>query len=258
MVPLLEKIVQTGRLASSYLFVGSQPEVLKEEALLFAKKILGENSKENLITLAPEKNSLKIEAIRDLTNRLSLKPMSGEIVLVLIEEAENLTEAAANALLKTLEEPPAYAHFLLLTSIPERLPLTIRSRCQKITIGTNIEDLKKSLDQYLPLIREKIYPEVNHPLSFSKASSLAELCTHEVEDYPLFFETLKAWWRDLIVYQETKDRDRLHFVSPLEIKETTKENHLFEGIGLIDEAQRAIEGNVLKQLALEQLFLRLS
>lgn len=258
MVPLLEKISQTGRLASSYLFVGSQPEALKEEAILFAKKILGENFKENLLQLAPEKNSLKIEAIRDLTSRLSLKPMSGESVLVLIEEAESLTEAAANALLKTLEEPPAYAHFLLLTSIPERLPLTIRSRCQKITIGTEIEDLKKNLRHYLPLIREKIYPEVYHALSFSKASALAESCTHEIEDYPLFFETLKAWWRDLIVYQETKDQGQLYFVTPDEIKGAADRGRLFDGIGSIEEAQMAIEGNVLKQLALEQLFLKLS
>ena len=73
-----------------------------------------------------------IEHIRTLQQRLSYKPSESQRMAVLIDGCEGLTPPAANALLKTLEEPPAYALLLLLSSNKEALPLTIVSRCQLV------------------------------------------------------------------------------------------------------------------------------
>ena len=60
----------------------------------------------------------------------------GERKICLIDEADRMTIGAANALLKTLEEPPGHALFLLITSRPNALPITIRSRCQQLRFTT--------------------------------------------------------------------------------------------------------------------------
>jgi DNA polymerase-3 subunit delta' len=75
---------------------------------------------------------LVIEQVRDLSGWLVLSPQRGETKVALIEPAHRLTHAAANALLKTLEEPVPGRYLLLVTEEPHRLPATIRSRCQRL------------------------------------------------------------------------------------------------------------------------------
>ncbi|MDY2984155.1 MAG: DNA polymerase III subunit gamma/tau [Synergistes jonesii] len=73
-----------------------------------------------------------IGEIRDLKSHVSLKPLSASYKVYIIDEVHMLTDAAFNALLKTLEEPPANVVFLLATTEPHKVPVTIRSRCQHI------------------------------------------------------------------------------------------------------------------------------
>lgn len=73
-----------------------------------------------------------VDQIRELSQWLHLTPQCGRAQAALIEPAEAMNAAAANALLKTLEEPSAGRHLLLVTAHPARLPATIRSRCQRI------------------------------------------------------------------------------------------------------------------------------
>lgn len=75
---------------------------------------------------------LVIDQIRDLSSWLVLSPQHGETKVALIEPAHQLTVAAANALLKTLEEPVPGRYVLLVSDQPHRLPATIRSRCQRL------------------------------------------------------------------------------------------------------------------------------
>jgi DNA polymerase-3 subunit delta' len=77
---------------------------------------------------------LVVEQIRDLSAWLALPPQFGRAQVALIEPADALTTAAANALLKTLEEPGAGRHLILVSSQPARLSATIRSRCQRIDL----------------------------------------------------------------------------------------------------------------------------
>jgi DNA polymerase-3 subunit gamma/tau len=72
-----------------------------------------------------------IEEIRELRDRIRLTPTEGRYKVYIIDEAHMLTTEAANALLKTLEEPPAHAVLVLVTTEPHRLPPTILSRCQR-------------------------------------------------------------------------------------------------------------------------------
>lgn len=72
---------------------------------------------------------IKIDRIRDLEHHVIYRPLFCDRKICIIDEAHCLTSGAANALLKTLEEPPAHSLFLLITSRPSLLPATVRSRC---------------------------------------------------------------------------------------------------------------------------------
>lgn len=72
-----------------------------------------------------------IDQIRDLIENLKYAPAKGKAKVYIIDEAHMLTKEAANALLKSLEEPPKHVHFILATTEPNKLPPTILSRCQR-------------------------------------------------------------------------------------------------------------------------------
>ncbi|HEY7906578.1 MAG TPA: DNA polymerase III subunit delta' [Wenzhouxiangella sp.] len=76
-----------------------------------------------------------VDQVRELVDQLVLTPSIGRYRLGLIAPAENMNDSAANALLKTLEEPPDNVWLILVSHSPQRLLPTIRSRCQKVPIG---------------------------------------------------------------------------------------------------------------------------
>jgi DNA polymerase-3 subunit delta' len=86
----------------------------------------------------PESKSgdIPVSAIRSLVERGALTPSRADWKVTLIDPADHLNTAAANALLKTLEEPPGAAVLVLVAESPARLPATIRSRCQQIRIAS--------------------------------------------------------------------------------------------------------------------------
>ena len=76
--------------------------------------------------------SIKIEQVRDVIDRADYRPFEGRRRVVIIDEADALMDAAQNALLKTLEEPPSASMFVLVSSIPDALLPTVRSRCSRL------------------------------------------------------------------------------------------------------------------------------
>lgn len=86
--------------------------------------------------LMPEEEgkAIKVEAVRDFCAALHLTSQFGHGKVGIIEPADAMNTASANALLKTLEEPPAGTLIVLLSSHPARLPITVRSRCQRWTL----------------------------------------------------------------------------------------------------------------------------
>ena len=73
-----------------------------------------------------------VDAIRDLRDTVNYMPASGSYKIYIIDEAHMLSHSAFNALLKTLEEPPAHVVFIMATTAPNKIPRTVASRCQKL------------------------------------------------------------------------------------------------------------------------------
>jgi DNA polymerase-3 subunit delta' len=76
--------------------------------------------------------SIKIDQVRDIIDRAAYRPFEGRRRAVIVDEADALVPAAQNALLKTLEEPPSSSVFMLVTSRPDMLLATVRSRCPRL------------------------------------------------------------------------------------------------------------------------------
>src|SRR4051812_41321204 len=79
-----------------------------------------------------DNGSIKIDAVRDLIDRAAYRPFEGRRRAVIIDQADALVAAAQNGLLKTLEEPPSASVFILVTSRPDALLPTVRSRCPQL------------------------------------------------------------------------------------------------------------------------------
>jgi DNA polymerase-3 subunit delta' len=80
-----------------------------------------------------DSGSIKIDQVRDIIDRAAYRPFEGLRRVVIVDEADALVHAAQNALLKTLEEPPPSSVFMLITSRPDALLPTVRSRCPRLT-----------------------------------------------------------------------------------------------------------------------------
>lgn len=86
----------------------------------------------DFLFIEPESGLIRIEEIRAIDDMLSLKPFEGRWKIVIVDEAHTMNSFAANAFLKTLEEPPRESLIILISSNPDRLPDTIRSRCSRL------------------------------------------------------------------------------------------------------------------------------
>ena len=165
-VGVLRESLREGRLGHAYLFSGPRGCGKTSAARLVAKSLNCLHPKdicepcgecENCIGIAAGEHldvieidgasNRGIDNIRDLKSQVNLKPLSSKYKVYIIDEVHMLTEAAFNALLKTLEEPPANVVFLLATTEPHKVPVTIRSRCQHIPFHRiSVADMVKRLE----------------------------------------------------------------------------------------------------------------
>lgn len=133
----------------SYLFVGQEGIGKKLFARNFAKRVLclNKNKEDDLCEscvkfnsnnhpdyreIKPDGNSIKISQIREMLEDVYQKPIVSERKIIIIDDADLMTEEAQNSLLKTLEEPPQFIVIILITSNESLLLNTIKSRCMKI------------------------------------------------------------------------------------------------------------------------------
>lgn len=94
----------------------------------------------DILSIEPDGKFIKIEQIRDLQKRLGYKPFEGKASVCIIDGADKMNLAAANSLLKLLEEPPAAAYLILIAENVRQILPTIISRCQKIKFNTLSND----------------------------------------------------------------------------------------------------------------------
>jgi DNA polymerase-3 subunit delta' len=121
----LRELVESGRFPNGALFCGPEGVGKRLVGRLLLEEITG--SPLNVLELGVEK-PITVEEVRELSRWLFLKPQSGKGKGVIIDNAELMRSESANALLKTLEEPPEYGYIILITRNEEGLLPTIRSR----------------------------------------------------------------------------------------------------------------------------------
>ena len=126
-VSALSKQLQNNEVAHAYLFSGGRGTGKTSVARILAQELGVQEGDLYEIDAASNRGIDDIRAIRDV---IHVRPFSSEYKIYIIDEAHMLTKEAWNALLKTLEEPPAHAIFILATTEPHKVPDTIVSRCQ--------------------------------------------------------------------------------------------------------------------------------
>jgi len=126
-VGVLSGAVSSGRFGHAYLFSGPRGTGKTSVARILANDI---GCHQYDLMEMDAASSRGIDEIRSLREAVHISPLKGDYKVYIIDEVHMLTKEAFNALLKTLEEPPAHAVFILATTEPEKLPETIVSRCQ--------------------------------------------------------------------------------------------------------------------------------
>ena len=159
---ILKKAIISNKIAHAYLFAGPRGTGKTSTAKAFARAINCDDPKNgmpcgncfvcknvndnpDIIEIDAASNN-GVDEIRELRNNVKILPSNLKYKIYIIDEVHMLTISAFNALLKTLEEPPAHVIFILATTDPQKIPLTVISRCQrydfkKIAIDTIIERL---------------------------------------------------------------------------------------------------------------------
>ncbi len=129
-VKVLENSIKAGTISHAYLFAGSRGTGKTSVARIFAHEI--GTSEHDLYEMDAASNR-GIDDIREIREGVNTLPFESKYKVYIIDEVHMLTKEAFNALLKTLEEPPAHAIFILATTETDKLPETVVSRCQTFT-----------------------------------------------------------------------------------------------------------------------------
>jgi DNA polymerase-3 subunit gamma/tau len=133
----LSRAIKSGKISHAYLFTGPKGVGKTSIARILAHEVNGlpytdESIHLDIIEIDAASNR-RIDEIRDLRDKVHIAPTSAKYKVYIIDEVHMLTKEAFNALLKTLEEPPAHVIFILATTEAHKLPETIVSRTQKFT-----------------------------------------------------------------------------------------------------------------------------
>ena len=145
-VERLEGAVKNRRVAHAYLFAGHEGIGKRLVARAFAAEILGGPPTPDRffeIEKPKDKQVITIEQMRDLIRTLSFRHADSRVIL--INDADLMNEELQNAILKTLEEPPARTVLVLVTAVPTMLLPTIRSRCQTVLDPLGYIDLNANV-----------------------------------------------------------------------------------------------------------------
>ena len=243
---------------------------------------------------AEGKESIGIDRIREnIVNDVSIRPYHGKVKIYIIDEADEMTVGAQNALLKTIEEPPEYVVILLLVRNMSILLETIRSRCIKLLLsavsndrikrwlvekGTS-EDLATVVASYsngAPGIAKAMAESEDFAGMYNQnVEFLKKISEASINDILLFIEELKKrtggfkdfinflrlWYRDICILKLTKKIDNLVFIREESIILRLSREYTLKKINsiidLIDETETRLNSNVSGDTVMELLFIGL-
>ena len=127
----------------------------------------------------PYKQIIRVKPMRELEREANFRPFEGAARVFIVEDAEYMNDQAANALLKTLEEPPATSHLILTTTNPMALLATIRSRCQMIRFAPiPVAEIERFLTQ-----RESLAADDAQLLAHTSRGSIGRALASDPDDY---------------------------------------------------------------------------
>ena len=304
---ILRRALANERVAHAYLFEGAEGIGKKLMALAFARALLclqgtgcgdcvacrkvDHNNHPDVHLIDSAEAAIKIDQIRELQQQLSLRPLEGQYKVCLIDGAEYLTAGAANALLKTLEEPQPNTVMILLSGRPDQLLPTIRSRCQRlpfrrlslrqlsallsqrldfneteISVLAALSDgsFKKALGQKQQLFLEKRRELIQALSALSPGSniptlSLAEELAEEKESLQDFLDIFQAFFRDLLLLKYGRPEEDLVNQDLLELLNREARRASVESVltklKAIDQARFHLQRNVNRQLTMEVMLL---
>jgi DNA polymerase-3 subunit delta' len=311
-VNILKRALANHRLAHAYLFSGMPGVGKKLTALALAAGVncrdagtggacgacpscrkAASGGHPDIHLLASGGDEIKIDQIRQIQADLSLKPFEGSKKTLIVDGAENMNTASANAFLKTLEEPPGDALIILITAQPHGLLPTIRSRCQEIRfLPLSRRALAKALVERRSLSEEdawflaalaqgsmgrglemdieqeraarKEFMELRGRLPQMTAGEIlahADAVSKDREQFERLLETGVEWLRDVIVMGETGDETLL-------VNDPSKDGHrqwaerlplerLLEEMELLSASRGLLDRRVSGQLVAENLLMKL-
>lgn len=238
-------------------------------------------------------NTISVDDIRtQLNNDIVIKPYSNQYKIYIVDEAEKMNQQAQNALLKTIEEPPAYAVIMLLTTNADSFLQTIRSRC----ITLNLKSVKNNVIKSY-LMTEKKIPDyqadvcaafaqgvVGKAIKLASSDDFNELkesalslikrlddidlyemgeAIKQISDYKLqvqdYFDLITVWYRDVLYMKATNDVNGLIFKDEVYDIKKQASKHSYHGIETIiealDKAKLRINANVNFDLVIELLLM---
>ena len=308
----LQNAIRLGKVSHAYIFGGEHGSGKKLLASLFAmtlqcqehgiepcmkcascKKALNKNHPD-IINLTHEKpNSIGIDEIRDqLINDVGIKPYESPYKIYIVNDADKLTLQAQNALLKTIEEPPAYAVVMLLADNPDALLPTITSRCVILSLKPVGDRLVKDylMDRmHIPDYQAEVQASfaqgnVGKAQQMANSAEFTELTenalrilkhSREMEVYELvdaikimsaekqniydYLDLFTMWFRDVLLFKATKEVDNLVFKEEINYIKERASVSSYEGleqiIDAIHMADSRLRANVNFDLVMELLFL---
>lgn len=248
----------------------------------------------DIVYVSHEKpNTISVDDIRTQLNQdIAIRPYSSKYKIYIVDEAEKMNQQAQNALLKTIEEPPAYAVVLLLTTNADAFLPTILSRCVTLRLKAVPDE---QIKQYL--MRQYQIPDYQAQVCTAfaqgnvgkavqlassdhfkevKASALQLLkriqdielyemtaAVKQIGEYKLeindYFDLMMVWYRDVLLYKATKDVNDLIFKDEVYDIQRQAERSSYSGIQTIlkalQKAQMRLNANVNFDLVIELLLL---
>lgn len=253
--------VNNNKISNQYLLYGENLNEINydAEALIYNLLVSNPNLKlkfdrdklTDLLVIEPEKNSITIDKIRDISKFVSTKPFESNNKVVLIKQADLMRMEASNALLKNLEEPKPFVYFILLTDNKNKLLKTIISRCQVINYLSEKENEEFDYTIALDILDKSMGQNLLTMLD-SK-----EYLSDFQKDTDVLFDFLIEFYSSFLKFVKTKDDSSLNkdFVKLYKKYPKANERIIVDTLDKIESVRGYFKVNANFELSMEELLL---